>query len=58
QLRLLVTSASSGRNWDLRCHVREGLVDFMQRDYPQHLPLLRAELGRVEDAKPFGPPAL
>ncbi|MDP3170368.1 MAG: mechanosensitive ion channel, partial [Polaromonas sp.] len=44
QLRLLVTSASSGRNWDLRCHVREGLVDFMQRDYPQHLPLLRAEL--------------
>lgn len=44
QLRLLVSSASSGRNWDLRCHVREGLVDFMQREYPQHLPLMRAEL--------------
>lgn len=44
QLRLLVTSASSGRNWDLRCQVREGLVDFMQREYPQHLPVMRAEL--------------
>lgn len=58
QLRLLVTSASSGRNWDLRCDVREGLVDFMQREYPQHLPLMRAELGHVVDEKPFGPPAL
>lgn len=47
QLRLLVTSASSGQNWDLRCHVREALVDFMQRDYPQYLPLMRAELSRM-----------
>jgi small-conductance mechanosensitive channel len=45
QLRVLVTSASSGQNWDLRCKVREALVDFMQREYPQHLPLLRAEVG-------------
>ncbi|MEO6971936.1 MAG: mechanosensitive ion channel domain-containing protein [Rhodoferax sp.] len=44
QLRLLVSSASSGQNWDLRCRVREALVDFMQREYPQHLPLMRAEL--------------
>ena len=44
QLRLLVTSASSGQNWDLRCSVREALVDFMQREYPQYLPVTRAEL--------------
>jgi small-conductance mechanosensitive channel len=44
QLRLLLTSASSGQNWDLRCSVREALVDFMQREYPQYLPLTRAEL--------------
>jgi small-conductance mechanosensitive channel len=44
QLRVLVTSASSGLNWDLRCKVREALVDFMQREYPQFLPTLRAEL--------------
>ena len=45
QLRVLVTSADSSQNWDLRCKVREALVDFMQREYPQHLPLLRAEVG-------------
>lgn len=58
QLRLLVTSASSGRNWDLRCDVREGLVDFMQREYPQHLPLMRAELGHVVNEKSLGPSPL
>jgi small-conductance mechanosensitive channel len=44
QLRVLVTSADASLNWDLRCKVREALVDFMQRVYPQHLPLMRAEL--------------
>ena len=44
QLRLLVTSGNSSLNWDLRCKVREALIDFMQREYPQHLPLMRAEL--------------
>ena len=47
ELRLLVTSTNSGRNWDLRCSVREALVDFMQREYPQHLPLMRAELAET-----------
>jgi small-conductance mechanosensitive channel len=51
QLRVLVTSASSGLNWDLRCKVREALVDFMQREYPQHLPLLRAELPEFAETK-------
>lgn len=45
QLRVLVTSGNSSMNWDLRCKVREGLLDFMQRAYPQHLPVMRAELG-------------
>ncbi|MDP2817835.1 MAG: mechanosensitive ion channel [Polaromonas sp.] len=44
QLRVLVTSGNASLNWDLRCKVREALVDFMQRDYTQYLPLLRAEL--------------
>lgn len=57
QLRVLVTSADSGQNWDLRCKVREALVDFMQREYPQHLPLQRAELAGPANspaAKPEG----
>ena len=43
QLRVLVTSASSGLSWDLRCKVREALVDFMQRKYPQFLPVVRVD---------------
>ncbi|APW40199.1 mechanosensitive ion channel protein MscS [Rhodoferax koreense] len=56
QLRWLVTSASSGQSWDLRCEVREAMVDFVQREYPQYLPQLRAEVsGNPGDIRP--PPA-
>ncbi len=43
QLRVLLTSGNSSLNWDLRCKVREALVDFMQREYPQFLPVVRVE---------------
>ena len=43
QLRVLCTAASSSLAFDLRCTVREGLIEFMQREYPQHLPRLRFE---------------
>jgi len=48
QLRALVTSVDSGQNWDLRCKVREALIDLMQRQYPQFLPRMRAELYGAE----------
>lgn len=54
QLRVLCTAASSGLAWDLRCAVREGLIDFMQREYPQGLPKLRIE-GDAAPATPAGP---
>ncbi|WP_119154805.1 mechanosensitive ion channel family protein [Caldimonas tepidiphila] len=44
QLRALVTAADAGRAWDLRCHVREWLIDYIQREHPDCLPRLRAEL--------------
>ncbi|UUX94278.1 mechanosensitive ion channel family protein [Aquabacterium sp. J223] len=44
QLRLIVSSASSGQNWDLRCELREGLIAFLQRTRPQCLPTLRVAL--------------
>jgi len=44
QLRVLVSSPDSSRNWDLRCHLRESLIGFIQRQYPQSLPQLRADL--------------
>jgi len=41
QIRVLCTAATSGLTFDLRCSVREGLIDFMQREYPQFLPKMR-----------------
>jgi small-conductance mechanosensitive channel len=52
QLRCLVSAASAPKAWDLRCHVREALVDFVQREYPAFLPRLRAEVAGVPDAGP------
>jgi small-conductance mechanosensitive channel len=43
QIRVLCTAASSSLAFDLRCTVREGLIDFMQREYPQWLPRMRIE---------------
>lgn len=41
QLRVLVSSADAGRNFDLRCELREALFDFLRREHPQALPVLR-----------------
>ncbi|HEY1182292.1 MAG TPA: mechanosensitive ion channel domain-containing protein [Rhodocyclaceae bacterium] len=43
QLRALMTARNSGDAWDLRCHVRAGVIEFIQREYPQYLPRLRAD---------------
>ena len=43
-LRALVSTKNSGDGWDLRCHVREKLVEFLQREYPDCLPRIRAEV--------------
>lgn len=57
QLRALVTAASAPKAWDLRCHVRESLLDFMQREYPQYLPRLRAEADLHSAGPAQQPPA-
>jgi len=40
-----MSAPDSGSAWDLRCHVREKLIAFLQERYPRSLPQLRAELG-------------
>jgi len=42
-LRALLSAADSSSAWDLRCEVREGLIDFIRERYPQALPRTRAE---------------
>ncbi|SDB95463.1 mechanosensitive ion channel family protein [Paraburkholderia lycopersici] len=57
QLRVLVSSRDSGLNWDLRCRVREGLLDFVNEQYPQYLPRARAEVSAELESSMGGPPA-
>jgi hypothetical protein len=55
QLRALVSSADSGRNWDLRCRVREGLIQFIQEHYPGCLPQIRIDLEKpIAESEPAG----
>lgn len=44
ELRALVSASNAGQTWDLRCEVREGLIAFLQSEYPHALPRHRAEL--------------
>ncbi len=41
QLRVLISSKNSALNWDLRCKIREGLIEFIQCHYPAYLPHMR-----------------
>lgn len=53
QLRILASSADSSKNWDLRCYLRENMINFINRNYPGSLPQLRAALCEVDtDVKP------
>ena len=45
QLRVLATTADSSKGWNLRCTIREQLIAYIQDQYPQCLPRLRAEVG-------------
>ncbi|HTV98386.1 MAG TPA: mechanosensitive ion channel domain-containing protein [Steroidobacteraceae bacterium] len=43
QLRILATAADSSKSWDLRCDIREKFIAFIQRTYPQSLPVVRLD---------------
>jgi small-conductance mechanosensitive channel len=50
QLRALMSAADSASAWDLRCDVREHLVDFIREKHPEALPRLRAEVPQGDPA--------
>jgi small-conductance mechanosensitive channel len=50
QIRGLMSSRNSPINWDLRCEIREKMIDWLQREYPDALPRTRAEFVRSGDA--------
>jgi small-conductance mechanosensitive channel len=41
QVRALMSASDSGKLWDLRCYVREKMIEFVQQNYPQCLPKQR-----------------
>jgi len=44
QVRALMDAKDSNDQWDLRCLVRERLIEFLQKNYPGSLPRYRTEL--------------
>jgi hypothetical protein len=44
ELRALASAADASLAWDLRCEVREKLIQFLQRHHPEGLPRVRAQL--------------
>lgn len=51
KVRCLVSAPNSGDAFDLRCAVRERLLDFLQREHPESLPRMRANVAQT-DAHP------
>jgi hypothetical protein len=44
ELRALMSAPDSATAWELRCQVREALIEFLQRRFPECLPRTRADL--------------
>jgi small-conductance mechanosensitive channel len=57
ELRALMSTQDSSAAWSLRCHVREQLLEFLQKNFPASLPRVRVEMDRLgEDGiRPDGP---
>ncbi len=49
ELRALMSAADSPSAWDLRCEVREKLLEFLQKNYPNCLPRTRVELSKKSE---------
>jgi hypothetical protein len=54
ELRALMSAADASTAWTLRCEVREKLIEFVKREYPQALPKVRAELHQLKDSSDSG----
>jgi small-conductance mechanosensitive channel len=50
ELRCLMSSADSGKSFDLRALVRERLIAYIQKHHPESLPQVRAVLANVGSA--------
>lgn len=51
RMRALVSAANSSDQWDLRCLVREGLVEWISTELREALPIRRVALDEAADSK-------
>ena len=50
EVRALVSAADASKAWNLRCEVREKLVSYLQRAYPNSLARVRADIRSVPES--------
>lgn len=55
-LRGLMSARTSPQAWDLRCEIREKMIDWFQKEYPDALPRLRGELETYSGKTPRSQP--
>jgi small-conductance mechanosensitive channel len=51
ELRAIASAADATKAWDLRCEIREKLIAFVQRNFPESLPRVRAALQPAADSQ-------
>jgi small-conductance mechanosensitive channel len=54
QVRLLVSARNSGDLFDLRCAVRERMIDYLNSTHPEALPRQRVDLSRADTRESDG----
>ncbi len=58
ELRALMSAPDSSTAWDLRCYVREKLIELLRERYPECLPRARAEIYPLSQSEPAGRPSV
>jgi small-conductance mechanosensitive channel len=51
ELRALMSASDASSAWNLRCEVRDKLIEFIQKNYPDGLPKVRAEFQEAANIK-------
>ncbi len=49
EIRMLASATNAGDTFDLRCQIREHMIGFIQKNYPQSLPRTRMEINKIEN---------
>lgn len=56
QVRALATASTSPRAWDLRCYIREQMINWLQAEHPEAFPRIRARAEVSDEPMSFSPP--